>query len=604
MRAVDGAKVQHESDYSSAINFPLRFDRSYGSFSFYQPIATQERIVGPMGNYWHHPYARKVFQPVIGIAVMAILRDGEGALQYFDLNGMPMFNKGRSGAKLAKVLDSNNVMQGWIHTTPELSVEKYDSGGNFTSITNSSGATHTMHYDSNGDLSSVTDDLNRSLQFTYNDVHRLLTMTDPAGGLYIYGYDEASSIVLSGNAFADNLTSVTFPDGSKRIYWYNEQQQTAGSNLKNALTGITDENGIRFASWKYNSSGQVISSEHAGGVEKYTLDSASFPGTQTKVTDPRGIVRTYSFATVAGVQKGTGMSQPAGAGSAAASQAISYDSSGNVASRTDLNGAKISYTYDLTRNLEVSRTEASGTSLARTATTEWHPLYRLPLRIAEPKRITTYTYDGAGNQISMSAQATTDSNGTQGTAAVRTGVARTWSATYNSIGQLLTSTGPRTDVQDTTTYAYDDSTGNLLSVTNPAGQVTSYSNYDAHGHPGLIVAPNGVSTELNYTPRGWLASTRVTAGGLAQLSQYEYDGVGHLKRFTAPDGAMINYNYDAAERLVGISDSLGNSISYTLDAMGNKTAEKISDPGGALSRQTTRIYDALNRLQQQTGGLQ
>ena len=34
------------------------------------------------------------------------------------------------------------------------------------------------------------------------------------------------------------------------------------------------------------------------------------------------------------------------------------------------------------------------------------------------------------------------------------------SYTYNAFGQMLSATGPRTDVVDTTTYTYDASTGN------------------------------------------------------------------------------------------------------------------------------------------------
>lgn len=66
----------------------------------------------------------------------------------------------------------------------------------------------------------------------------------------------------------------------------------------------------------------------------------------------------------------------------------------------------------------------------------------------------------------------------------------------------------------------------------------------------------------------------------------------------------MTYSYDAALRLTDISDSVGNSIHYTLDVMGNRTAEKISDPSGALTRQVIREYSLLNLLQKQTGAAQ
>jgi hypothetical protein len=78
----------------------------------------------------------------------------------------------------------------------------------------------------------------------------------------------------------------------------------------------------------------------------------------------------------------------------------------------------------------------------------------------------------------------------------------------------------------------------------------------------------------------------------------------------------MNYAYDDAHRLVGMSDlSTGvslapngslrmqlanrfdNKIVYTLDAMGDRTGESNFDPSGALQKTKTRIIYSLNRLQ-------
>ena len=47
-----------------------------------------------------------------------------------------------------------------------------------------------------------------------------------------------------------------------------------------------------------------------------------------------------------------------------------------------------------------------------------------------------------------------------------------------------------------------------------------------------------------------------------------------------------------------------NTVTYTLDNMGNRIGEQLKDPSGALARNVTRIYDALNRLQTVTGAAQ
>ena len=61
------------------------------------------------------------------------------------------------------------------------------------------------------------------------------------------------------------------------------------------------------------------------------------------------------------------------------------------------------------------------------------------------------------------------------------------------------------------------------------------------------------------------------------------------------------YGYDAAYRITTIQDGLGNSVRYTLDAMGNRTGETVNDPSGAVVRRVVRAYDPLNRLLQITG---
>lgn len=196
-------------------------------------------------------------------------------------------------------------------------------------------------------------------------------------------------------------------------------------------------------------------------------------------------------------------------------------------------------------------------------------------------------------------QATNDANGTTGFNAPLVGTAWVWTYTYNQFGQLLTEKGPRTDVNDLTSYAYDEQ-GNLTSITNAVGHVTTMSGYDANGRVGRITNPNGRVTEFSYTPRGWLASR--TDGG--ENTSYTYDDAGQMKQVTLPDNSTISYTYDGAHRLTNIADSMGNNIAYTLDLKGNRTAENVNDLNGVLARKTAWVYDALSNLKQQTGGVQ
>ncbi|HEV8645109.1 MAG TPA: hypothetical protein VGR01_06030, partial [Burkholderiales bacterium] len=107
-------------------------------------------------------------------------------------------------------------------------------------------------------------------------------------------------------------------------------------------------------------------------------------------------------------------------------------------------------------------------------------------------------------------------------------------------------------------------------------------------------------TTLNYAPRGWPTSR--TVGGEMTIYDYDYDLVGQLTKVTLPDLSYLAYVYDAAHRLTEIRDNLGNKIVYTLDAMGNRTAENVRDPGNNLAQTRSRVYNSLNRLTQDIGG--
>jgi RHS repeat-associated protein len=452
-----------------------------------------------------------------------------------------------------------------------------------------------------GLLISAQDAFGHALNITYDAQSRLSTLTDPAGGLYQYAYD--------GNG---NLSSVTYPDGTSRQYLYNESAFTAGVSQPTALTGIMDESGNRYATFGYNATGQAVLSAHAGGADSVTVNYTSPPTvhcfstvdssayityttcmntipTGTTITDALGTTRNYGFTSVLGSNHVTGADQPCNGNCAPVGSAQTVDANGNPASVTDFNGNQTTYVYDLTRNLQTSRTEAAGTTRARTITTTWNANFRLPATVTEPNRTTTYTYDADGNMLTKTVTDTT----------VSPNVSRTWTYTYNPYGQVLTAKSPRTDVNSTTTYAYYSCTtgfqcGELQTVTNAAGQVTTYNTYNAYGQPLTITDPNGVVTTLTYDARQRLTS-RQTAN---ETTAFAYWPTGSLKQVTLPDGSYLLYTYDGAHRLTQINDSLGNKIVYTLDAMGNHTAENSYDPSNTLHRTHSRVFNSLNELYQ------
>ena len=501
--------------------------------------------------------------------------------------------------------------------------------GMAVTLTYSDSATPPSVAPSPGLLIQVQDDFGRTLSFTYNIAGRIVTMTGPDGGTFQYEYDGPSS-TCSQYFGCGSLTAVTYPDGKKRTYVYNEAANTSNIDIPNALTGIIDENGNRFATYKYNTSYQANSTEHAGSTQKYTISGIG--STYTNTVDPLGTTRTYTYTTVAGIRRASQYSQPCATCYPATSyHTYSYDSLGNLVAETNFNNVQTCYSNDTSRNLPNAKLQGAAngsncttllaaTSLSapmRKTSTEWHSVYRQRKRVAEPLSITTYSYNGdpgvscapAGASIGLvchkSVQPTTDTSGALGFAAATTGTARTWDYTYDAYGRTLTIDGPRTDVSDVTTYAYypnDPSQGAnrgmLYTVTNALAQVTTYSNYTANGQPQTITDANGLVTTLGYDTRMRLASAN--RGG--ETTTYTYTNSGQLDLVTLPDGSTLEYSYDAAQRMTGVRDGLGNHIAYTLDNMDNRTVENFFDPTNTLTRNLSRQYDALNRLLKDIGG--
>jgi len=181
---------------------------------------------------------------------------------------------------------------------------------------------------------------------------------------------------------------------------------------------------------------------------------------------------------------------------------------------------------------------------------------------------------------------------------------------------MLTETLPQQypgDTQShTTTYTYYADTslsantghtlGDVHTVANPLGQITTYSSYDGAGRLLSSTDVNGVTTSQTYFPRGWIKSqTRTAATGESVTTTYDYWPTGLLKSVIMPDQTAISYTYDGAHRLADITDAAGNRIHYVLDNAGNRIADEISDSSGQLASVVSRVFDALNRVQSTTG---
>lgn len=586
VNAGTGTKLQAETIYVGSGPFPLMYRLNYAS----PAVGSNYVLSAGHGASWISNYGRRVTPEASASEKyypwFVTVRRTDG--RQFVFNRVTNYGLYLADAdireRFSRQVDSSGITTGWTVEGAEKDIETYDPAGRLVKLTDRRGLAQTLTYDGAGRLAAVTDAFGRSLVFAYDPQDRVATLTQPDNGVVAFAYDGAG-----------NLAGITWPDSKIRQYHYED------ARFPNHLTGITDENGNRFATWSYDEQGRAVTSEHAGGAERTTL---SYGTGSTTVTDALGAARSLSLTTVLNVVRPAGESQPGGAGCGPAASSLTYDANGNVASRTDFNGVKTTYLYDsMGRNLEAQRVEAYGTPQARKVSTSWHATYPLPLKVAEPLKLTTFSYDGQGNLLSRTEQATSDATGGNSFFPALVGLPHTWTWTYNSLGQVLTEDGPlagSADVTTTTYYSADDADlgkrGQVATVTNALGHVTQVTAYDANGRPLSVTDPNNVITSLAYDGRGRLTSR--TVGG--EITSYEYDGVGKLLKVSLPDGGFLAYTYDAAQRLTWVADGQGNRIAYTLDAAGNRLKEEVTDPQGNLVRLRQRAFDVLGRLSQET----
>jgi YD repeat-containing protein len=268
----------------------------------------------------------------------------------------------------------------WQYTSETNESYFYDLKDKLIKIVHANGSYEQLTY--SGSTVTVTNNTGKTLTFTQDVMRQPLTVN--ALGLSIQYQYNAENV----------LTQVTTTRGSDveiRLYHYEDQRNST------LLTGITNEKGVRFATWAYDEQGRAISSEHANGAE-HTQISYNEDGSST-VTNALGKKTVYRFTEIAGVKKVSAIEGEPSANCPASNSTFTYNDRGQVLTQTDAKGFITTHTYN-DRGLETTRTEATGTPQARTTTTTWHATFNLPLTVTEGGQVTTYTYDTQGRQTS------------------------------------------------------------------------------------------------------------------------------------------------------------------------------------------------------------
>ncbi|HOI95807.1 MAG TPA: hypothetical protein PK250_13970 [Syntrophobacter fumaroxidans] len=160
--------------------------------------------------------------------------------------------------------------------------------------------------------------------------------------------------------------------------------------------------------------------------------------------------------------------------------------------------------------------------------------------------------------------------------------------TYNAGGRVLSIDGPRSGTGDTTTFAYDATTSDLLSVTRPLVGATVFSNFDAAGNPRKLTDVNGQEQTLVYTIRGRIKEIHNAADSSVRTVTYNVAGLPATR--TDEDGVTETYAYDAYGNIRRVTDAEGNISQTVYHYTGILAAQRYMTPASEITRERTWNY--------------
>jgi RHS repeat-associated protein len=441
-------------------------------------------------------------------------------------------------------------------------------------------------------MTSVSPPAAGAVTHTEDDGRRIVFAESTPPGTYLprpqYGRNGS---VLS--RFTDNTSTLTRPDGTTYDF------DSAGR-----LSRITDR---RNKSLTITPSGtDTLVTDSVGRTVRLVHDAS---GKLLKAVDPLNNESTMLYDLPTGTEF-IGIRDAAGR-----IRSWSYDPSGRIASRTDVDNTAYWYFHDTSGRLD-NVVDASGTVIAKlmyfpgdntvdhlradggVVTTKFDPLLDMPVRVVDPlDNATTYEYfldrnlkkvvapgeDGGTQETSY----TYDANGYRETMTDANG--NTTHYQHNAFGQLEWIRD--SDLRETS-WDYDPATGNLLTVTAPDNAVTTYRyedpgntwkltsvvrpgpngdavttfGYDPWGNVSSVTDPMNNTTSFTYDALGKVLSRADPANG---TTFFAYDNISRLKTVTDALGRLSRYDYDDATGFVTFTDNVGNTTRALLDAKGN-----------------------------------
>ncbi len=451
----------------------------------------------------------------------------------------------------------------------------YDGAGRLTDVTEPNGRLTRTSYDRDGRVTQVAIDpsgLNLRTTYSYDKQGRTLTVTEGFGGTNPrttqYTYDNLGR----------RITEVVDP-GTGKLNLTTQYKYDAGNNLTRKI----DARG--FSTWYvYDAVNRLTHTIDAlGGVTQTTYDA------ENRVASLRRYAAQLSAATMTTL---AGLDAPTTANFSISTGSLDrltrsyydrdgrelytinaagivtqrlFDANGNVTRLRILSTPALTGTYANTAAV-VSALGAAATTINSTDRVQWTAFDlrgRVEFTVNGLGAVIRNTYDAGGNLVRMTAFAT------------------------------LRSTTEATDLASLQTWA-----GSNVNATRDR---TTLFWYDAAGRSRFTLDAEGYLTEKRYSDAGRQDISIVYAGKPAGLSASStlanVVSAANAVAVVANDQNTTSL-YDAAGRLIRVTDALGRSEHYGYDEVGNQTSftSKKASAAGEAAYTWNYEYDANGRM--------
>ena len=537
----------------------------------------------------------------------------ENAVYRFDASGRIASITDDHGLKTTYGYDGNGRLATITDPSSQALTFSYNASNHITSVKDSTGREVKYTYSGAGDLATATDVLGGVTEYTYDAEHRIKTIKDPRGNVILKNtYDGQGRVVEQRDGvenlwkleYKENETIVTEPEGGKLTYGFDGQDRVVSEKdqLGRTTTTSYDEAGNvdeivkpGGAKWQlgYDAKGNLISViDPEEGERGYEYDAKN---RLVSFTDEREETSIYQWSEAGDLETVT---DPAEGETTA-----TYNASGQPLTITDPNENTTTFTYDSRGNRLTAKD-----ALEHTTAYAYNSRNQLTSKTAPGLKAETYGRNALGDLLSVTTpeghktEYAFDANGM--TKQITDPTEGVWKIERNAMERPTAYVDP---LGKETKLEYD---GNLnpVKVTDRRGKETIYS-YDLANRLSELVRPEGGDWEFGYDARGnrievvdpgenastyefdLLDRMIEAAEPLAVTTSYEYDSAGNLTSITDPNENTTDLLYDELGRLTKIEQPLEMTTSFTYDGVGNRTSRTTAE--GTIDFD----YDAANRLE-------